>query len=107
MLKRKHDALIEKFLVSEEHKLVLLIDGVQQSGKSTSVRENCKRLRFPLVELNFYFHPEYFKKFKKLNSIKELIDSIRLEVEDGVFIKGKTVIFFDEIQLFPELLSNC
>ncbi|MCF0113073.1 MAG: ATP-binding protein [Bacilli bacterium] len=106
MLKRKYDKRISEFLKSKEKKSVLLIDGVRQAGKSTSVRENCKKLGLPLVEINFYFHPEHIERLERCKTANEIIDVVRLYNENGTFVPHKTVIFFDEIQLFPRLLEK-
>ena len=106
MLNRKYDKKIQEFLLAEKAKSVLLIDGVRQCGKSTSVRENVRKLELPLVEINFRFHPEYISLLKKAKDAKSLIDLIRLNLESGFFIENKTIIFFDEIQLYPELLEK-
>ncbi|MBC8321562.1 MAG: ATP-binding protein [Bacteroidetes bacterium] len=74
----------------------LLIRGARQVGKSYIVEEFGKTEFSNYITLNFERNPEYKDIFTSLNPI-EIIEKISLFTGKSV-VKGKTLIFLDEIQ---------
>lgn len=101
MLKRKIDNYLKRFY--ETTKKALLVTGARQTGKSFSIREFGKRYK-SFVEINFVNNPEAIQVFRTAKDSREILE--RLSVMRGVrLIKGKTLIFFDEVQLCPEIVT--
>ncbi len=81
----------------------LVIRGARQVGKTFLVREFGGKNFQNTVEVNFDWNPEKEILFQSRNP-KQIIDL--LEVEYGTsIIPGKSLIFLDEIQSAPEVIS--
>lgn len=81
----------------------LVIRGARQVGKTFLVREFAQKEFRNSVEINFDWMPEKAVLFHSRNP-SEIIDL--LEIEFGIdIIPGETLIFLDEIQSAPEVLS--
>lgn len=81
----------------------LLIAGARQVGKTYIIREFGKRFdRF--VEINFVDNPEAISIFKNASGHNDIL--LRLSLfTDKPLIKGKTLIFFDEVQKYPDIVT--
>ncbi len=101
ILKRKIDSFLENFYNTTSK--ALLITGARQVGKSYSIREFGKRFS-SFVEINFVDTPEAIQIFRTAQNSREILE--RLSVMQGVrLVKGQTLIFFDEVQLCPEIVT--
>lgn len=98
MLRRK----IDQYLINWKNnsKSALLIKGACQVGKTTSIKnfiKNNYEIK-TVIEINFAYNPELIDVFASFSNYEQL--TIRLSSFMGdKLIKGKTIIFFDEIQL--------
>ena len=101
MLNRKIDSYIkEHFSCSNK---ALLLTGARQIGKSFSIRQFGKMYK-SFVEINFVEKPEAIGHFKSAHSTKDIL--LRLSALTGKkLIKGETLVFFDEVQLCPEIVT--
>ncbi len=103
MLKRKIDAIFERFL-SDNRKSALLITGARQVGKTFSVRKFGREHFESFVELNFIKDREARAIFENAADEKDVL--LRLSVvASGRLIPGKTLIFLDEVQKCPEAVT--
>ena len=101
MLKRKIDAYIRHYYATTKH--ALLVTGARQTGKTYSIREFGKSFK-SFVEINFIDRPEAVGVFKGAKSSADIL--IRLSAMTAVpLIKGETLIFFDEVQQCPEIVT--
>jgi predicted AAA+ superfamily ATPase len=82
----------------------LIIRGARQVGKSYIVRELGKNHFDNLVEINFERNPEIAKLFSHSDPFRILKSIEALKGVQIVF--GKTLLFLDEIQAAPEILSK-
>ena len=81
----------------------LLLRGARQVGKTYAVRKLGTTFE-NFVEINFERTPEVYKVFKKnLDPNRIIIELISLIKKP--IIPGKTLLFFDEIQLAPEVIT--
>ncbi len=81
----------------------LIIRGARQVGKTFLVREFGEKNFQNTVEVNFDWNPEKALLFQSRNP-RQIVDL--LEVEYGTsIIAGKSLIFLDEIQSAPEVIS--
>lgn len=101
MLTRTVDRiLIDHFKIS---KTALLIEGARQIGKTFSIRQFGKKFK-TYIEINFIEQPEAFSLFKDLSNTKDLLARLSLFTKQKL-IKRDTLIFFDEVQICPEVIT--
>ncbi|MCM8527545.1 MAG: AAA family ATPase [Lentisphaeraceae bacterium] len=82
----------------------IIIRGARQVGKSFLVNLFCKESNLDLLELNLEYMIDYHSCFE-INDVNEIISL--LEIKSGKeIIPGKTLLFFDEIQAYPQLLPK-
>ena len=103
MLKRKIEKDIEKWIENSEK--AILIYGVRQAGKTFIIRECLKRNECEYIEFNLINQPELVEVLKSSTSIDDLILKLSLFSEKKI-IPGKTIIFFDEIQRYKEIVTK-
>ena len=102
MVKRKIDSYLQDFF--ENDKKALLLTGARQIGKTYSIRHFGQEHFESFVELNFIEHPEWVKTFGEAMNSQDIL--LRLSsVTQEQLIPGKTLIFFDEVQECPELVT--
>ena len=104
-LKRKFDAWLEQWLANPNRK-PLLVKGARQVGKTESIRHFAQRHYKSVIEINFAFQPEFrqitadgYKAASVIKRMSALDPSLR-------FVPGGTLIFFDEIQEFPDIATT-
>lgn len=82
----------------------LVIRGARQVGKTWLTRHFASTTSKHLIELNFEKRPEWIEHFAT-NEPKEVLNN--LEAAFGIRINPKnSILFLDEIQVFPELLAK-
>lgn len=104
MLKRRIAERIKMHLASNSNK-ILIVDGARQVGKSFIIRMLGKELFPNFVEINMYDDKKGSKAFEGTGSVADFY--FRLSTMAGSKLKKKnnTLIFIDEIQVYPELLT--
>ena len=103
MLHRK----IEKPIIDwiKNGKKALLIDGARQVGKTYIIRNTLEREQCDYIEFNLLKTPELAALLEKSETVDDMITNLSL-FSKKPFVKGKTFIFFDEIQEFKELTTK-
>lgn len=102
MLKRKITSFIEHFY--EVNKGALLLAGARQVGKTYSVRQFAREHFKSFVEINFDESPEAVEIFSNAKNSADIL--LRLSAfTDQALIKNDTLIFFDEVQKCPEIVT--
>lgn len=99
MLKRKIINILLNWKNSSE-KSALLLKGARQVGKTTVIREFAKTYYEHFVEVNFELDPKAKLAFEEKRDTATIISKLSL-MGYGPFVKGKTLVFFDEIQSCP------
>ncbi len=79
-------------------KRALVIKGLRQIGKTTTVMEYAKNNYKSIVYLNFMINKSYKNIFNGDLEVDELIKKISAAIPKSKFIPNKTVIIFDELQ---------
>lgn len=101
MLKRKIDGYIRNYY--DTNRNALLITGARQIGKTFSIGEFGKTFK-SFVEINFIDNPEAIDVFKGAKSSADIL--LRLSaITNKPLIKGETLIFFDEVQKCPDIVT--
>lgn len=101
MLKRDLNQYIEQFYASSRN--ALLLTGARQTGKTFAIRHFGKSYR-SFIEINFIDRPEAIALFESATSAQDLLRRLTL-LTDQPLIEGETLIFFDEIQRCPDILT--
>lgn len=103
MLNRKIEKKIAKFRESCP-KSALLLTGARQVGKTFIVREMARTLYKNFLEINFIKHREAKALFENLKDENDFF--LRLSAfTDMTLVPGETLIFFDEVQECPEVVT--
>ena len=103
MLHRKIENDIVNWLKNENK--ALLIDGARQVGKTYIIRKVLKDEHCDYIEFNLLKTPEIVGLLATCETVDDLITNLSL-FSKKQFIKGRTVIFFDEIQEFKEITTK-
>ena len=104
MLQRKFTEVIEHYLTEEKDK-ILLVNGARQIGKSYLVRYVGKKLYPHYVEINLKKDKEDAAIFADVKSTKELYMQVSAIADEVLGDKSDTLIFLDEIQAYPHLMT--
>ena len=101
MLKRKIDNYIDSYYSNNQN--ALLITGARQIGKTFSIREFGKKFK-SFIEINFIERPDAVDIFKGAKTTNDIL--MRLStITTKPLIKGETLIFFDEVQKYPDIVT--
>lgn len=104
-LKRKADEYLLDWK-SQPDRVPLVIKGARQIGKTETIRKFASENYENVVEINFITEPKYKSILENGFAADEIIKLITLIDPDKKFITEKTLIFFDEIQEFPEIATS-
>lgn len=103
MLERRIKQEIRDFLDSDR-KEALMVTGARQVGKTYIIRECAKEIYKNIVEINFVENQQAVKLFENITGSKDIL--LRLSaLTDVPMIPGQTLIFFDEVQECPEIVT--
>ena len=104
MLYRKIESLIEEHLKSGSSK-ILLIDGARQVGKTFIIRHVGEKLFQNFIEINMVEDSIGAKLFAETKSVEDFYLQLSMLHGDKMRDKESTLIFIDEIQAYPHLLT--
>lgn len=101
MLKRKIDNYLREYYRKSSN--ALLITGARQVGKTYSIREFGKTFK-SFIEINFIENTDAIGLFKDAKGSTDVL--MRLSaITNSPLIKGETLIFFDEVQECPDIVT--
>jgi predicted AAA+ superfamily ATPase len=101
MLNRKIDRYLQNFISNSQN--ALLITGARQIGKTYSIRELGKQFK-SFIEINFIETPDAVELFSGAKNSEDIL--LRLSaLTSKPLIKGETLIFFDEVQCCPDIVT--
>lgn len=103
-LKRKIDLFLEEWKQDSQRK-PLVVKGPRQIGKTESVRNFGKKHYKNVVEINFVEEPKYKQIVADGYKTADLIKNISRIDPEKRFVEGETLVFFDELQEFPEIAT--
>ena len=104
MLKRKIESLIHEHLTSDSNK-VLLIDGARQIGKSYIIRYVGSKLFENYIEIDMIEDSLGDRLFENTKTVEDFYLQVSVLHGDKLKEKENTLIFIDEIQTYPHLLT--
>lgn len=104
MLERKFTSILTAFLKEEPNK-ILLVNGARQIGKSYIIRYVGKRLFPHFVEINLKEDKEGERVFADVHTTTDLYMRLSNYYSRTLGDKTDTLVFLDEIQSYPHLLT--
>lgn len=104
MLERKFTSHIERFLMEEPNK-ILLVNGARQIGKSYLIRYVGQKLFPHFVEINLKEDKEGDKVFADVHTTNDLYMRLSNYYSEPLGDKSNTLVFLDEIQSYPHLMT--
>lgn len=104
MLERKFTSYLEHFLTNEPNK-ILLVNGARQIGKSYLVRYVGQKLFMHFVEINLKEDKEGEQVFADIHTTTDLYMRLSNYSSEPLGNKSDTLIFLDEIQSYPHLMT--
>lgn len=100
---------IDEYLIdwkSEPDRKPLIVKGPRQVGKTESIRHFAANNYESFIEINFVEEPKYTMITSDGYKTDDIIKNISLIDPFKKFIDGNTLIFFDEIQSFPDIVTS-
>lgn len=104
MLYRKIESLIDDHLKSNSER-ILLIDGARQVGKTYIIRYVGNKLFENYIELNMVEDFAGTKLFANTKTVEDFYLQVSMLAGNKMKEKENTLIFIDEIQTYPHLLT--
>jgi predicted AAA+ superfamily ATPase len=102
MLNRHVDSIIERHYATTDK--ALLLSGARQVGKTYAIRRYAQQAGLDLVEMNFLLQPETKRIPEGAANVQELL--LRISAYANKPLKpGKTLIFFDEVEEYADILT--
>ena len=105
VFKRKIDKILEDWLGEPHHKPIV-VKGIRQCGKTSSVMDFATRHFKHVVYLDFRMHPDYKKFFVTDISVSSIIMRISAAIPTAEIEPHETCFVFDEIQDCPLARSS-
>ena len=90
---------------SNPDRLPLIVKGARQVGKTECIRHFAEGRYVSFVEINFAIQPEFRAITRDGYSAESILRNISLVEPNFRFVENQTLIFFDEIQAFPEIAT--
>ena len=104
-LRRKIDAVLKDWK-EDESRLPLIVKGPRQVGKTESITRFAREAYESVVTINFVEEPRYQSILTDGYAAPDVVRNISLIDPGKRFIPGSTLIFFDEVQDFPDIATT-
>ena len=104
-LRRKIDEYLMNWKAAMGHK-PLIVKGPRQVGKTESIRRFGEENYESVVYINFVEEPKYKNITEDGYGANNIVKNISRIDPSRKFTEGKTLIFFDELQEFPEIATS-
>ncbi len=104
MLYRKIESFIRNHLASKNNK-ILLIEGARQIGKTYIIRKVSKELFENYIEINLVSDAADAKLFENVHSVDDFYFALSTIAGDKMKNRDNTIVFLDEIQEYPQLIT--
>ena len=104
MLTRKVQKILQDYYKNGSNK-ILVIDGARQIGKSYIIRHEGKRYFKNYIEVNFWEDKRGEQLFADVATVKDFYLRLSAYAGDKMGSAKDTLVFLDEIQVYPSLLT--
>lgn len=103
MLYRKIESAITKHLTTSDK--ILVVTGARQIGKSYIIRHAANKIFKNVIEINLIEDYENQRLFEDISSVEDFYLKVSIIAGKKMGSKSDTLIFLDEIQQYPKLLT--
>ncbi len=103
-LRRKADDFLKNWKLNTDRK-PLIVKGPRQIGKTESIRKFGAENYKEVIEINFVEEPKYRLITENGYKAADIIKNISRIDPSKKFAEGETLLFFDELQAFPEIAT--
>ena len=100
---RKDSVIVKEWL--ENSNKALLVTGARQIGKTWLVRDEIEKSGYSKYEVNFIDQPDMIAYLNAHMSAEEFLVKLKILMPEECK-PHKTVVFFDEIQKCPEIVTK-
>ncbi len=100
---RKDSIIVEEWL--ENSNKALLVTGARQIGKTWLIRDEIGKSGYTKFEVNFIDQPDMVEYLKAEMSAEEFLAKLKMIMPEDCKPQ-ETVVFFDEIQKCPEIVTK-
>ena len=104
-LKRKIDDYLRTWKADPNRK-PLIVKGPRQVGKTESICQFAEKFYEQIIYINFVEEPKYKLIIEDGYKTEDLLRNMSRMDPSKYFVPGKTLIFFDELQEFPEIATS-
>ncbi|MBS6397771.1 MAG: ATP-binding protein [Clostridiales bacterium] len=104
-LKRKIDIFLSEWKTDPDRK-PLIVKGPRQVGKTESIKRFAENNYKYIISINFVEEPKYKKILEDSYKPDDIIKNISRIDPSKQFEANETLIFFDELQEFPEIATS-
>lgn len=100
------DRNLDKFIENHYNgsRSALLLTGARQVGKTLAIRKYAQKARLNLLEINFYEDKEARRIFEGARNVQEVLFRMSAYYHQTLE-KGKTLVFFDEVQVYADVVT--
>jgi len=102
-LYRKQSGIINEWIKSEGK--ALLVTGARQIGKTWIIRDEIEKSEYVKFEVNFIDRPDMIDYLNTQMSAEDFLVKLKMIMPEECKPK-KTIVFFDEIQKCPEIVTK-
>ncbi len=81
------------------------MSGPRRVGKTTVIRSFLERTGLPTLEINLAEHADLLPVLEHCHTVRDLELALSAAFQCQIY-PGKTILFFDEIHLFPDILTR-
>ena len=104
-LRRKTDAFLTEWK-RDPDRMPLIIKGPRQIGKTSTVLHFAEAVYEQVITINFVEEPKYRTITADGYRAEDIIRNISRIDPSKRFVPGKTLLFFDELQAFPDIATS-
>lgn len=104
-LKRKVDSYLDNWFADTDKK-PLIIKGARQVGKTKSIRKFARTHYKNVIEINFIESPQFKTILEDGYHTDDIIKNITRIDPSITFLPKETLVFFDEIQSCPDVVTS-
>jgi hypothetical protein len=100
---RKYSTTVEEWLRNSNK--ALLVTGARQIGKTWLIRDEIEKSGYTKFEINFIDQPDMMQYLNAEMSAEDFLVRLKMIMPENCK-PGETVVFFDEIQKCPEIVTK-
>ena len=100
----RRDSLVIEDWLNNSNK-ALLVTGARQVGKTWMIRDEIKKSKYRLFEINFIDQPDMVSYLNTEISATDFLIRLKMIMPEDCKIH-ETIVFFDEIQKCPEIVTK-